>query len=1415
MVSPTPYIVPGTPGVLGAPGAPTLVRICDPAGRPCGAGCPTDHEGTVLTSHEAVAVVLAAHGRLLLRLPDGAARMVPAERVLPLPAHGLALILPDGSGAPLGVPPLPLASGRRTRLVGIPVDLPPGGAGTRHAGSYAPGRAVGYAPGRAQPFRGLGGGAGGTGGLGDRGGARGSGAPAEDRAAWEGGDGGSCPDGGQLLLPGGVLPVAEGDAATGKPTAGGVSASDAGTGRGLARVWRIELGRLADGRSVPCLLPESTGTPVLDAETGAVVAVLSGGPHGVAGYPYRPPAGAARAVPLGSAWDVPELAEAVARNAATVPAFGRALNPAGILELTDAQLHAAVAGAGTVAEAAALRAPRSGGLPEVYAEWTGDGPVLPVIGAPGTGRTTELAALAAARSAARPRLPTLWLRGADLTARDDSLGSAVGRVLRHAAGLLRIGTVIPGAGAIARLSASAGRPLLIVLDAPEEMPPGLVPVLDRWLRGTADWLRGARARLVVGCTPEFWERAGGVLDPGAAGGPAGTPRVWLGDRAHPHPPVDRLLDELRGELPELDALPEGARPGRGQVFEAWTDLRCLRIAQRLALGPVYGDPPWGRAERRRGVPPPAPPRNRGERTRRLAIRAAGRVHEAARRMVGPGQGALSRADFEEIFPAADGWAQAVLAERLFVPAGDGFRIGDEELSEWLQSAHLDLPAAFAVLLGDGEPGGGEAPGAAPGAAPDAATGVPRWRCGVVAWALLRLGERDGAAALDPWLARLAQALDLCGEPRWWAACLLSDVLLRLPDASAHLPLLTALAERLVRAPEGGGAGEGEERFGAGFWARLRLPVAARVDLLRPAVRAGFAAGVGVGVGVAETLDGLIAEQPAAAFAALARWLADADLAPTAEQRLWARRGTAVDEVVEALVAAAHPRADALLARLAEAEPSALCRAIDRWAHDPRPERHVAAAAHALPTARALAERAAALGAPPSEPPAGGPAPSAASAAARASVPGAPPDQPLAASGPAGSPAAPAAARASGLGPDQAPPAEGPAGGPDPAQDGAPPAARAAALGVPPDQAPASAPVAEAAPDGEAAPDAGAAPPAARALGPDEGPVAAGSPARPTGQAPEGAGFSPGGFAAVASRGGERAQLGADRALLRFAAGVILDRPGEEQLHGAVLAALMYDPDPEGRQAHLAEALRRYRDGDPLLPAAALLPALDAHPAQVADAFGARMRAPGAEGRRAAEEVLAVLGGATAPHARVVADRLVLDHLARDPAAAARVAELLDARLRLGPAARADLVPLVRRIVREHGAAVRRALVPVLARPEPPLRQELLDELLAAEDDEDTLELVLDRVAAADAHLPARVRQIVRAVAPRLDDDRLDLRLVRCARGLPRFAALLAEWLAEEPDLPPGPRTARMRELLEAGIPAQRAAAGAEEMTAAS
>ncbi|GAA3042433.1 hypothetical protein GCM10020000_21780 [Streptomyces olivoverticillatus] len=112
------------------------------------------------------------------------------------------------------------------------------------------------------------------------------------------------------------------------------------------------------------------------------------------------------------------------------------------------------------------------------------------------------------------------------------------------------------------------------------------------------------------------------------------------------------------------------------------------------------------------------------------------------------------------------------------------------------------------------------------------------------------------------------------------------------------------------------------------------------------------------------MAGLLMEYPCAAQPLLCRWFSDERLLQTvpdvrrvrptvaaaAQALLHTHRRRAIDDLAEALVDAAHPRADELLAALAEDEPSALCRAVDRWAHDDRVERHVAAAAYGLKTA---------------------------------------------------------------------------------------------------------------------------------------------------------------------------------------------------------------------------------------------------------------------------------------------------------------------------------------------------------------------------------------------------------------------------------------------------------------------------------
>ncbi|MFD8026050.1 hypothetical protein ACFV6G_37265, partial [Streptomyces lavendulae] len=397
--------------------------------------------------------------------------------------------------------------------------------------------------------------------------------------------------------------------------AAGAEVTYTAAGRAHLLPATVELAIGTDGRDALRRGAETCGGPVLDAETGAVLAVLGtalGTEHrsGNFAVPLRACAAAAPGGPL---------AALLERNSATVPGYGPDLNLAGVLELTATALGSACPEAlGTVPDAAAQPVPRPAIAAGLAAFTTGERPVLGLVGAPGTGRTTALAALAADRARGPLPAPTLWLRGADLRAGDASLADAVTRALEAAGRIVTAGgagPVPPGtAERVAGLAAAAGRALLVVLDTPEEMPPQLAHRLAPWTGATAGWLRGTGARLVVAARPEYWEGAGELYPPEMLHAPDRAAR-----RLPPALPVGDLTpDEARTARARLripdDAVREAdarhpltlsllagiraaevteGRPGRDEVFAAHLDLVALRVAVRIAVadtGWPPGDP---------------------------------------------------------------------------------------------------------------------------------------------------------------------------------------------------------------------------------------------------------------------------------------------------------------------------------------------------------------------------------------------------------------------------------------------------------------------------------------------------------------------------------------------------------------------------------------------------------------------------------------------------------------------------------------------------------------------------------------------------------------------------------------------------------------------------------------------------------
>ncbi|MEU6321765.1 trypsin-like peptidase domain-containing protein [Streptomyces sp. NPDC047009] len=879
----------------GARGAgPVLARFYDLVGRPRGIGFAVDHDGTVITGHE----VVDGADRLVLEAPDQRVCVLGADEVTPLPHAGLALVRTEG----LDLRPLPVTARDRVET-GTYVRIAAGGwREARVLGTTA----VTY------------------------------------RAA----------DGSHPLEA--ALELAIGTAGTEALRVGGGAA----------------------------------GGPVLDAATGVVLAVLGTAlhtEHRTTGFaaPLRGPGG--------------PLEGLLARSAETVPAYGADLNLAGVLELTAAGPQGRSYDAESLSSAVVLG--------EFAAFEKGGATVLGLVGSHGGARTAALDCLAAQQSRAPEPVPVIRLSGTDLMGTDTSLADAVARALERAARFVTAAGCRPaGQGSetdhpslerVARVARDAGRPLLLLLDAPQQMPSAPGPRFTDWATATATWLRETGARLVVGCGAEYWERVGAAF-PGEMlhrGSPliaVPESRRWGREPAvqHREPRADELvvpgdavarLADVRRAAADVSVRPSDVRGVPAGVRRAPSEWPMLP-----ADTPVVT---WGRSV------------GDGRRTEAGCEPAGAVLRPACPRGLRPlatgGSVLAPGAAPSPQFGGTGSRASAVLAEGPPAPAGGDHHLTLEEPADSLQSTHLDLDAALHALVHAHALGAGEHPASSLTAtaaarrrartvhgqpAPAGTLPVPRHRVGPVVQALLRLAREEGDAELALRLEDLAHALDallpLCAAPPDEAALcatnLLAGTLLRLPDATPYLYVLRLTADRIVRWRAQQRSVPSE--FGPWFWEALRVPEAERFDLLRRLVAAdeparpaeaygtGHDAGSpadGRRPGVPRYLDAvarLLAADPVSVPRHLTRWFDDerplpatphATVATAAQALLHTHRRAALDELAEALVDSGHRRGDELLAALAEEEPSAICRAVDRWAHDGRPVRRTAAVAHGL------------------------------------------------------------------------------------------------------------------------------------------------------------------------------------------------------------------------------------------------------------------------------------------------------------------------------------------------------------------------------------------------------------------------------------------------------------------------------------
>ncbi|MFE4050662.1 trypsin-like peptidase domain-containing protein [Streptomyces sp. YIM B13518] len=1146
----------------------------------------------------------------------------------------------------------------------------------------------------------------------------------------------------------------------------------------------LELAVGTAGREALRLGGGAAGGPVLDATTNAVLGVL-----GTALRSDDRDEGFAVPLPPAARAEGP-LAELLAENAATVPAHGADLNLAGVVRLTAVPV-------GRDGPTGAVEpVDRPAVLAEFAAFERGGAAVLGLVGPPGSGRTTQLEALAARRH--RAGRPTLRLRGADVREGDGSVADAARRALDRAAVLVAasrapfpagpdaLGDVSPEH--LAGLARTAGHPLLLLLDGPEE---AALSHQAGWTAGTVRWLRATGARLVVACRAEHWEEAGfpeELLHAGAPrpdGLPAcvalgdltaeeareararhGIPEGAVADADARHPLTLRMLADVRAAL--ADTAPD-TPVDRDDVFSAHLDLMCLRIAVRLADG--------------NGI--------RGTAVRRLAAKVAGQVHEAARRGLGTGE--LDRGAFEAVFPrgtapdrlgGGTGWAAAVLAEGLLVPAGtSGYRFADEELADWLHGAHLDVDGALRALVHTAP----AAPGAHGGRAPWPAA-EPGGSGSPLSGGRARPVAPDGGGAVKGFLPVPGRGT---GGPRAVRA------------ASGDRD-----AARGPLPPSGGRAGPAAGRralpavafdpwtvAGPDPWAVADTDYRPADDGLLPAGPAGLdgaAAGAhpgpAAGGGGADAAVGRPAP-PAAGPDVRARSTAGLRLppaglrtAPDAEAAPWAvtpvphhRLGV----VVEALLFLARRHGSrGLSSRLTD-----LVHALDAgpgswWAARLLGET-LARVADATPytdVLRLLADRLVAWREQRRDVPTElGPAfwtalrlPLEARCALLRRLVHA--DGPPCENGPR---FLDAAARLLAADPVAVPPYlvrwfddERTL----PATPHATVATAAQALLYTHRHA---------APDAltEALADSGhrradqlltvltEEEPAAMCRAVDRW-AKDERPARRATAVAHGLRVAP------------YARDDTDRTLLRYAALAVLVRTDDRDLHGGALALLVRDPN--SRDRHLPRALERFRAGDPHLPPSALTPALDTHPEPVLDAF--RTRLGGAD---AGETFRALADAAPPALARPVA-ALVRETVARRPELTGHVAAYAEGRLERGPAARAVLRTLLTGLLDGGPQPLRVSLAGVLAGPgtpdSRPLRRELLDTLLARESDAAVLEAVL-RAAARNTGPEPRVlvhRTGLLLVRTPEGATRFDRCLADLARQVPGFAAALAGWLTDAP-----------------------------------
>ena len=520
--------------------------------------------------------------------------------------------------------------------------------------------------------------------------------------------------------------------------------------------------------------PGLSGAPVLDPEAGVVVAVVST-------KLMRNKEDGGFAVPIEHAATHPALAEAVARNQATVPAFGTYLNAPAARLLCKAVTGAEI---DNLAQLRSVDLPRRVPRTEIEAAikrfLSDDSPIFALIGPSGVGKSTEMAAFA-------QQLPgrALLLRGSSLH-RDSTggLSEAIRAALDRACSNLPLPDHADEAIARA-LPIDSG--LIVLLDAFNEAPFSGRAFVE-WIANTRSWLQSKPARLVISCRSELWQDLVGTpfsatlagREPVAISLGTFTTEEYqkaanaYGMTGGANWPILRLPLALRlcaryqqGPHQTLDAV-----MSINDVIEAY-----VAEASRTLAANGIGPPLSAQVMRDRLIETAALMSERG--TDAIDILALGEISAPPRPLMSVSQGIIS------ITPS-------------------GYRFIYDDVGDWLQAQRLDLESELGAV----------------------ARGESRsWRrIGPVASALRDIARRKGAESLN---TRLSRLLGYAGTYDTLTFQVIEETLLKVADARLYGVILKRMIDLTVGALE-----SGARVRSTGFWRSVPLPVSDRLDLLR-------------------------------------------------------------------------------------------------------------------------------------------------------------------------------------------------------------------------------------------------------------------------------------------------------------------------------------------------------------------------------------------------------------------------------------------------------------------------------------------------------------------------------------------------------------------------------------------------------